>query len=132
MTFVIDASVTACWLFDDEDHPLATEAMGRLARETARAPAVWWFEVRNALIVAERRRRVQPVSASRYLSLLSGLPIVLDHDPVEHELLAIARRHELTVYDAAYLELARRLSAPLATLDGRLARAAAAEGVSAD
>ncbi len=56
MAFILDASVTACWAFDDEDHPDAAEAFDRMADEEAVAPSLWWFEVRNILIVNERRR----------------------------------------------------------------------------
>ena len=58
MPFVLDASVAACWAFDDEDHPVAAVALERIRADEAIAPSLWWFEVRNTLIVNERRGRL--------------------------------------------------------------------------
>lgn len=126
MPFVLDASVAACWAFDDEDHPLAGRALDRLQWDEAVAPSLWWFELRNVLVVSERRGRIDKAGSRRFLRELSRLPINLDHEPDEAALMDAARAHRLSVYDAAYLELADRLSVPLATLDVSLARAAEA------
>ncbi|HWE05929.1 MAG TPA: type II toxin-antitoxin system VapC family toxin [Rhizomicrobium sp.] len=130
MPFVADASVAACWAFDDEAHPTAAFALERIRSDEARVPCLWWFEVRNVLIVNERRRRISAADVSGFLRTLSRLAITVDHAPDETEILALARRRRLSVYDAAYLELAKRESLVLATLDRELARAAGAEGVS--
>ena len=90
-------------------------------------PGLWWFELRNVFIVNERRGRIDQATTRRALGLLASLPVQLDHAANETVLLALARWHRLTVYDAAYLELARREGLPLATLDDMLARAAQAE-----
>ena len=132
MVFVLDASVAAAWAFDDEDHPVARAAGGQLRTGEAITPALWWFELRNALVVNERRGRITEAGTAAFLRTVARLPIATDRTPVEDDVLALARRHRLTVYDAAYLELARRLAAPLATLDAALATAAAAEGVTLD
>ena len=58
MPFVLDASFAACWAFDDEDHPVAALALERVRTDEARVPSLWWFEVRNALMVSERRGRL--------------------------------------------------------------------------
>lgn len=129
MPFVLDASVAASWAFDDEDHPSAALALDRLRNDEAVVPGLWWLEVRNVLIVSERRGRIERVATDRFLRELSRLPIVLDHEPVEAALMDAARTHRLSAYDAAYLELADRLSAPLASLDGKLVLAAQAQGV---
>ncbi len=92
-------------------------------------PALWWFELRNVLIVNERRGRISEPETMVFLRRLERMAISVDHGPVESEVLGLARRHRLTVYDSVYLELARRLALPLLTLDKALARAAAAEGV---
>jgi hypothetical protein len=55
MPFVLDASIAACWAFDDEDHPVAALALERIRTDAARVPSLWWFELRNTLIVNERR-----------------------------------------------------------------------------
>jgi predicted nucleic acid-binding protein len=129
MPFVIDASVAACWAFKDEGHATATQALDRLRTDTALAPNLWWFEVRNTLIVSERRGRITAADTAAFLRLLGRLDVTLDRTPDEAAVLALARQHRLTVYDAAYLELAGRERAPLATLDSALAGAARAERV---
>jgi predicted nucleic acid-binding protein len=129
MAFVLDASVTACWAFDDEDHPDASAAFERMQAEEGVVPGLWWFEVRNILIVNERRRRIAESDTAAFLLNLSLLRLRADQSPDENAVLRLARSHRLSVYDAAYLELARREGLPLATLDGDLRKAAAGEGV---
>jgi predicted nucleic acid-binding protein len=127
MPFVLDASVTACWAFADEDHPLAAVALTRLRSDHALVPALWWFEVRNILVVNERRQRLTTVATTSFLRELSELAIAQDLAPAEAEILRLARTHRLTAYDAAYLELAQRHNVALATLDDALIRAARSE-----
>lgn len=129
MPFVIDASIAACWLMPDEGHAQATAAYNRLVDDHALVPSLWWFEMRNLFIVNERRGRLDSDTTARALALLADLPIQLDRAPDGEVLLQLARRHRLTVYDAAYLELALREAIPLTTLDDALARAARDEGV---
>ncbi|KUR75293.1 type II toxin-antitoxin system VapC family toxin [Novosphingobium sp. Fuku2-ISO-50] len=129
MPFVVDASVAACWLLPDEGNARAQAAFARFPGDTAIAPSLWWFEMRNIFISNERSGRIDGARSSRALALLNGLPIRLDHQPDDTVLMALARAHQLTAYDAAYLELALRESVPLATLDDALLRAAHAEGV---
>lgn len=130
MPFVLDASIAACWAFDDEGHPAAALALGRIRTDEAHVPSVWWFEIRNVLIVNERRGRVTEADVALFLRSLSRLSVTIDRTPDESAVLALARRHRLSVYDASYLELAQRERIPLATLDAALATAAHAEGVS--
>jgi predicted nucleic acid-binding protein len=129
MVFVVDASVTACWLMPDESHPSARAAFELLDRMDAAVPAIWWFEARNVLVMNERRGRMGGVDLNRAFELLNKLPVVLDREPDETAILRLARRHRLTVYDAAYLDLALRRAAAIATLDKALAGAAVAEGL---
>jgi predicted nucleic acid-binding protein len=129
MPFVVDASITASWLLPDERPPEALHAYARLLDDTAVVPSLWWFEIRNVFISNERRGRIDSGQTGEALSLLAGLPIQLDHECVEVDLFSIARRHGLTIYDAAYLELAKRFTYVLATLDQQLAVAARAERV---
>ena len=128
MTLVVDASILVAWAFD-EVNAVASEARERMHREAAAAPALWWFEVLNALIQGERRGRFTELGTARFLRDISRLVINVDRMPSEHAVLTLARRHRLTVYDAAYLELALREALPLATLDEALVAAARAEGV---
>ena len=126
---VLNSSIVGCWCFPDESSPVADAAFARLGAEGAIVPVLWWFEVRNVLVVNERRGRIDPSGSAAFLADLEKLPIDFDRQSEGQCLLALARAHRLTVYDAAYLELALRLEAPLATLDKRLAAAAGAEGV---
>jgi predicted nucleic acid-binding protein len=129
MPFVLDASITACWVFEDEDHPRASLALARIRTDEAVVPSLWWFEVRNILIVNERRRRITESDTASFLRDISRLPVRTDLIPDDPGLLRLARIHRLTVYDAAYLELASRERLPLATLDSVLADAARLESV---
>jgi predicted nucleic acid-binding protein len=130
MAFVLDASVTVSWALEDEEDPVAITAQVMAATQTVHVPAIWWFEVRNVLLVNERRRRLTAQETSTFFNALGRAKLQVDHRPVEAAVLALARTHRLTVYDAAYLELAMREAVPLATLDRALAAAAQAEGVS--
>ncbi|HEX7389447.1 MAG TPA: type II toxin-antitoxin system VapC family toxin [Acidiphilium sp.] len=126
MAFVLDASIAACWAFDDEDHPVAALALERIRTDEAVAPSLWWFEIRNTLITGGRRGRLTETDTTTFLRELSRFGIIIDHTPREAAILALARQHRLTVYDASYLELAQREALPLATLDTDLRKAAAA------
>lgn len=129
MAFVLDASVTAAWLLPDEESLLAEYVQDLLVRHHAVVPSVWWFEVRNTLLVAERRKRLSEDQTHFIQDSLASLPILFDREPDERGLMEIARRNGLTVYDASYVESARRLALPLATLDKAMARAASKEQV---
>lgn len=132
MNFVLDASVTLSWAFEDERTDEALAVLDRLGRSEAVTSAIWPLEVANALLSAERARRIEPDAANRFAALLLDLPIVID--PVERRrpldsVRQLARTHALSAYDGSYLELALRLGIPLATLDARLGDAARAAGV---
>ena len=129
MALVLDASITACWAFQDEDHPDARLAFHQMRSEEAVVPCLWWFEVRNILVVNERRRRIAESETAAFLLSRSRLRIRIDRTPDESAILRLARTHRLSVYDAAYLELAQREGLPLATLDADLKKAAAGERV---
>jgi predicted nucleic acid-binding protein len=129
MPFVLDASIAACWAFDDEDHPVAALALERIRADEAIAPSLWWFEVRNTLIVNERRGRLSEADTTIFLRELSRFGVAIDREPQEAAILTFARQHRLTVYDASYLELAQREAIPLASLDSDLRKAATALGV---
>lgn len=124
MEFVLDASITASWAFLDETSPIATLALTRLRTGSAHVPGIWWFEIRNTLIMGERRNRITATDTVAFLHDLSHLDIASDRAPDGARILHLARLHRLTVYDAAYLELSERLALPLATLDTALRRSA--------
>lgn len=129
MPLALDASIVLAWAFPDEKDPAGDRALERLEGDTAVVPALWWFEVRNGLIAGERRQRLAASDTATFLRWLGRLPITVDHTPSERDVLDLARRFRLTVYDAAYLELAFRLGMPLATTDADLIRAAPQLGV---
>jgi len=129
MPFVLDASTTASWFFPDEHHPVAQRAREILetASDKAVVPPIWWYEISNILIVNERRGRTTSDRSAAFLENLGKLPI--DRDPDIPPLVELARRHNLTTYDAAYLALALRKRIPLATLDKALHSAAVSAGI---
>jgi predicted nucleic acid-binding protein len=128
MSFVIDASVLLAWLLPDEVDERAEAIVRMLASTSALAPALWPMEIRNAFLVAERRKRLDPATTRDLIAILSTYPVEIDDGIDLDRATEIARAHRLTIYDAAYLELAVRRRLPLATLDARLAAAGAAEG----
>jgi len=129
MGLVLDSSIVGSWCFPDEANPVADAAFATVEADEASVPALWWFEVRNILLMGERRGRIDPAGTAGFLADLEGLPVRIDRKPDSATVLALARMHRLTFYDAAYLELALRLSVPLATLDRAIARAARAAAV---
>ena len=127
--FVLDASVTVAWCFDDESTPAAWALLDRLRTTPAHAPALWALEIGNILLGAEKRRRITQARTVAFLGILGDLDIRIDPDlpgRAFRDVLPLARERRLTTYDATYLELAMRLGLPLATKDQALARAAAA------
>lgn len=129
MGFVLDASVTASWFLPDENDDDAWEAWRRSETEDVWVPLHWWFEVRNMMLVGERRKRISQTLTVSALDRLSVLPITVEPRPDEAAVFDLARRYRLTFYDAVYLELAQRRKAPLATLDNALIEAARMERV---
>lgn len=125
MTLVVDASAVAGRLLPDEDGPDLAALVA--VHADFRAPWLLWAELRNILVVMERRERLPQGLADQLIEAVEG--IVLDTAPSNAGVLALARRHGLTVYDALYLDFALRRGAVLARLDARLAQAARAEGV---
>ncbi len=108
--------------------PIAATALNRIETGDAWVPFAWWFKIRNSL-VNERRGRLNEAGTASFLRNLVQLAIHVDREPAQAALLALARHHRLSVYDAAYLELARREALVLATLDTVLRQAATAVGV---
>jgi predicted nucleic acid-binding protein len=129
VSFVLDASIAATWAFADESHPQGELAFVRIRSETAFVPSLWWYELRNVLVAGERKDRISPRDSDLFLKRLSPLRIETDRAIEEAALMTLSRTRGLTVYDAAYLELAVRRQLPLATLDRKLRDAAKAEGI---
>ena len=129
--FVADCSVTMAWCFENQADDFTRGVLTRLEEDEALVPAVWPLEIANAVVVAERRKKLSRAAAERFIAVLSGLPIVVAEDThlrALAEILALAREQNLSAYDAAYLELALREGLPLATRDEALRRAARQTG----
>ena len=132
MAFVLDCSVTMAWVFPDEATEATNQLRDSLVEGRAFAPSLWPVEVANVLLVATRQNRIRADDWREIRASLEALPIEID--PVTTfrawgASLELARTHQLSVYDAMYLELAMRLQLPLATLDRALHRAARTVGV---
>jgi predicted nucleic acid-binding protein len=132
MSMVLDISITLAWVYRDETTESVNEVFENLSQSGAWVPGLWRLEVANVLQVGIRRRRHGAVFRDGALSDLALFPIHLDleTDRQAWEATAqLAERHRLTLYDAAYLELALRRGLPLATLDRELRAAASGEKV---
>jgi predicted nucleic acid-binding protein len=132
MSLVLDCSATMAWVYGDETTQAIRAVFEAVAGNGALVPALWRLEVANVLEMGVRRKRHDAAFRDATLADLAVLPIRLDPETDRHAWGAtaqLAARHQLTLYDAAYLELARRAALPLATLDAALRTAAVAEGV---
>lgn len=129
---MIDASVTLSWLFEDESDPTAQQALDAVEKGTRiYVPGHWALEISNALRMAEKRGRINDGDVIRIKSMLAALEPSVDDETSDHafdDTFSLARRYELTIYDAAYLELAIRQQIPLVTLDRDLRKAAKSLG----
>ena len=131
MSLVLDSSVTLSWFFEDERTAATASVLERVVEQGAVVPAIWRLEVANALQSGLRRGRIDAAFRDATLSDLGQLDIVSDPDTDRYawaETLQLADRFRLTLYDAAYMELAQRRHLPLATLDRELRMAAKALG----
>ena len=133
LEFVLDSSVTMAWFFDDEVASSTDALLDELNREGRAVVATHWaLEVTNTLLMGERRKRCSPADSAHFLGILDSLPIEMDEDTADKAVtttMALARGNNLTLYDAAYLELAMRRKLPLASLDKDLRTAAQKNGV---
>jgi predicted nucleic acid-binding protein len=132
-SLVIDGSMTLCFLLPDEYFPPAFRIFQEVENGTPTyVPTHWWIETANGLLMAERRKRATQAAINHALRLVQKMPILIDDETAQrcgNDIISLARQYTLTMYDAAYLELALRRNSALATLDKALAKAAAAAGV---
>jgi predicted nucleic acid-binding protein len=133
MDWVLDSSMALALALPDESSEQADRFFGRLTNETVLwVPALWWYEVANAMISAERRKRLTEGDRVRLIELYRMLPLRTDTalDPeAMYRFHTLAKGQGLSAYDAAYLELAQRRGLGLATLDQSLQTAASRAGV---
>ena len=132
MSLVVDSSATLAWVYGDETTDAICEVFARLTERGAWVPALWRLEVANVLEMGVRRGRHDAAFRDATLADLALFPISVDPETDRQAwgpTVRLAERHRLTLYDAAYLELAQRRGLPLATLNTELRNAASAEGV---
>lgn len=133
--FVLDCSLTMTWCFSDQATALTKHVLDQLEYKRAIVPSLWFYEVGNVLLLAERKKKITPEGGKEFLQLLNNLPIFiaepqLQNNEILHRVLGIGRKFSLSLYDATYLELAFRNKIALATLDKELITAAKRLGVS--
>jgi len=128
---VLDCSVTMAWCFQDHDGPIPYETAMVIRSGCAFVPPLWRSEVAHVLLRAEKIKQIAAADADTFLKKLRAINIKEENAPDEawDEIMRLARKHNLSAYDAAYLELAQRLDLPLATLDKDLQKAAKKAGV---
>ncbi|MDR1732372.1 MAG: type II toxin-antitoxin system VapC family toxin [Synergistaceae bacterium] len=122
-SFVIDASVIISWRDPRPQESYGQNILTLMNRESAIVPVICCMEVNNVLRQFEKRGLITRETTLETIELISGLPISVDEAPVNFRMPrveALARRYDLTIYDACYLELAARLALPLATMDSKL------------
>ncbi|MEW6375278.1 MAG: type II toxin-antitoxin system VapC family toxin [Thermodesulfobacteriota bacterium] len=133
MDWVIDSSIALAWALPDETSKEADRFLSRfLVRNIFWVPALWWYEMANALLMAQRRKRLTEAERIRLIELYRKLPIqtdmTLDSD-IMGRFHTLAIEYNLSAYDTAYLELAQRRGLGLATVDRQLRSAAQKAGV---
>jgi predicted nucleic acid-binding protein len=132
--FVVDASMTLSWCFADEATPYSRAVLAALQNTYAVVPALWPFEIASGLAIAERRKRISQDQIAEFLETLRKLPIRVERREAVwlcQAMVRLAREHDLTAYDAAYLDLANRDQLHLATLDRDLQEACRTLGIAA-
>jgi predicted nucleic acid-binding protein len=134
-SFIVDASVGFAWVYEEQ---ATSETDGLLNQVAAGAtvvvPALWFLEMANVLLVAQRRHRLTAIQRKAALEKLTAMQFTMDEEGMRHAFgltSELAEKHGLTIYDAAYLELASRRSLPLASRDEALKTAARRCGVKA-
>ncbi|MBI2837815.1 MAG: type II toxin-antitoxin system VapC family toxin [Acidobacteria bacterium] len=124
--FVVDNSVVMAWGLDESSR-YADVIMDLVSEAEVLVPGIWPLEFANALLVAERRKRLSEAESMRLKELVLEIPITVVSEPISRilsDILALARKYGISCYDASYLDLAMREAVPLATIDNALREAA--------
>lgn len=129
MAFIVDSSVVAAWAIEDEKSEAADRLLTRAEVEGIVYPILLWYEIRNVLVGAERRKRIKLRDSDEFLARLEKIPAQIASAGASQHTMRLSRLYGLTAYDAAYLEVAIRSGLPIATFDRELARAARTEGI---
>jgi predicted nucleic acid-binding protein len=132
-SLVLDASVTISWCIEEERNKATEAILDSFAQgSNALVPSLWVWEVSNVLLMAQRAGKLDSVRRHQQIALLRKLPISIDEDAHKqawNDTTTLASTHNLTIYDASYLELALRQGLPLGTLDKNLRKAAKEIGI---
>ncbi|MCL1874979.1 MAG: type II toxin-antitoxin system VapC family toxin [Synergistaceae bacterium] len=131
-SFIIDASIILAWYNPEEENSYADDILSCLNEEIAITPQLCCLEINNVMRTFEKKGKISSFDTERAIASINDLPIKLDNRPVNFEnpfMMSLARKYDLTIYDACYLELAARLNLPIATLDKKLIEAAKQAGV---
>jgi predicted nucleic acid-binding protein len=135
--FVFDCSIISSWLLPDEENHISEDIMKKFLLQESpiiKAPCIFYTEIMNVLQVAYRRQRIDKNLKESILQSIMQLPVIIDNAGMIPsyfpDIAALATKHQLSSYDALYLELAIRQNIPLITLDKALRQAAKAENVS--
>ena len=121
--FILDCSVSMAWCFEDENSQYSNAVLECLKTQTAVVPQLWHLEIINVLLVAERRKRITSSASEEFLTILQSMNIHTDKEVftlADHKNISLARHHQLSSYDMAYLALAQREQLPIATNDKKL------------
>lgn len=132
MSIIADISVVLAWRFEEKQTEQALDVLRLIEKVGLLVPTLWWSELENGILMGERRNRATPVESAAFLKLVRDLPIRTDDAPrheISDAIINIGRQHHLTAYDAAYVELAIREGASLATFDTAIRRCGTTLGV---
>jgi predicted nucleic acid-binding protein len=129
MVLVLDCSVVASFLFEDERHPYSLRAQQDALKQEVFVPTLFWHEMVNVLLIRERRGKLQKKEGLQLLHILEQEALITASEIPHRVEYDLAQRHQLTAYDAAYLALAKEKQAKLATLDNSLKKAAISENL---
>ncbi|MBI3863841.1 MAG: type II toxin-antitoxin system VapC family toxin [Planctomycetia bacterium] len=127
MSIIADISVVLAWRFEEKQTEQALDVLRLIEREGLLVPSLWWSELENGILMGERRGRTTAEDSAAFVKLVRALPIRTDAAPrhqISDDIIDIGRRHQLTAYDAAYVELAMREGAVLASFDAAIRRCA--------
>jgi predicted nucleic acid-binding protein len=132
VSIIADISIVLAWMFEEEQTAEALKVLRLIERAGLLVPPLWWYELENGILMGERRARKNQSETAEFLKLVKALPIRTDDVPrhrISETILEIGRKHQLTAYDAAYVELSLREEAPLATFDAAIRRCAPKIGI---
>lgn len=132
MAFVLDNSISASWILEDEFDLYSSQVLDKLLSEPAIVPSIWVLEITNTMVAGFRRKRISPANQVSTVELLKSLPITVESSHGQNDLdrlMQLAQAYNLSVYNAAYLDLAIRLELPLANKESDLIKAAKVSSV---